>query len=522
MQAREAQRTRFDEARAQALDVLNGLQKDAEVMLITAAPSPEVVLNFTADHDAVVQALERAAPTDTGCDLSAALAFAEGAMQRSDVPTEVDLFTDIPRRQLAASVRDLARVFQVGETDDNLGIEALQIFQGRFQDYRRARAYVVVENFGHREGHGFLSVQLEEHVVSRSGFTLPPRASKSFVVQGFPGPGRVVARLEANDALAADNVAFGWIRPVESLRLLVVSPPSPLLDDLRELAAAMPTLQLSVLDPDAFRAEQAQQADVVIFNRFVPGAPTVANALYIYPPAGNSLFPVVGNAENSEVLDWDAHHPALQSLQPLAALPLRRTRVLTPPAWSHVLLWSRDSQQGFPLALAGDVDGHRIACVAFDLERERLLSIDNLNLFLFFTNLLGWLSPSGAEPMVVRTGEVTALGEVPSGPVRVQDPRGAVVTLQSGAAFQPLHVGEYRISFDGTSRTLLANFFDPAESDIGRSNKEPPLPAGAAFAPTARVRPATSTVGREYGTWLYAAAAALFLLEWAAYWRRRE
>jgi len=61
----------------------------------------------------------------------------------------------------------------------------------------------------------------------------------------------------------------------------------------------------------------------------------------------------------------------------------------------------------------------------------------------------------------------------------------------------------------------LANFFDPVESDIGRSGKEPPLPP--AVAAVAQDRQVAQTSDREkYATWLYYAAAALFLIEWAA------
>ncbi len=521
MQARELRQSRFEQARAQALELLRGLDPEEEVMLITAAPAPEVLMGFSRDHAAVATVLAHLTPTDTGCDLALALAYADSARQRSDTPTEVDVFTDIPRRQLPQSVRDQARVFQVGETDENIGIEALQIFQGRFEDFRHARAYVLVENFGHREGHGFLTVRLEDQIVNRNGFTLAPRQSRGFLVHGFPGPGHVVAQLEVADALAADNLAFGWIRPVPPLHLLLVSPASPLIGDLRELAAATPGLQLTVADANAFSSEQARQADVVIFNRYVPDTMPPANALYIYPPRQNRFFPSTADAEGIEVLDWNAHHPVLQSLRPLAALPLRHARVLTPPPWSDVLLWSRNLDREFPLAFAGEDDGHRLACITFDLESERLLSSDNLNLFLFFMNLLGWLAPSRDDVAVVNTGAVAALDDLPGGPVRIQDPQGKVDLLGAGQrTLQPRFAGEYRITVDGTRRRLLANFFDPLESDIGRSGKEPPLPAEPAMA-SAGAPPATGDASRrEYGTWMYYAAATLFLLEWAAAWRR--
>lgn len=518
MQAREHSASRFDDARSEALKQLRGMGADDEVMLITAARTPEVVVGFTRDHAAVEKALLESVPTDTSGDLSVALAFTETARQRSDVPTAVDVFTDIPRSQLPAPMRDTVRVFQVGESDDNLAIERLQIYQGRFQDYRGARAYVRVENFAHREGHGFLTVRLENQVVNRSGFTIPPRESRGFLVHDFPGPGRVIAQLEVADALAADNIAYGWIRPVSRARLLLISAPSLLVDDLRALAAATPALDLQVVQPDDYRPEQALHATVTIFHRVVPAVPPAANALYIYPPADNPLFQVDGDASDVEVLDWDAHHVALQSLRPLAALPLQRARIIAPPAWSETLLWSRTTEREFPLAFAGEHDGRRLACITFDLEAERLLSTDNVNFFLFFMNLLGWLAPEQVDAAVVRTGDVYAFAPLPAQPVRVRDPHGALQTLPaSQTTIEPLFAGEYRISSDGTSRTVLANFVDPLESDIGRASKEPPVaPSQVQHTATEPADAARRVPQNDYNGWLYAAALALFMIEWVA------
>jgi hypothetical protein len=516
MQAREQHSSRFEDARSAALQQLRGLGAADEVMLVTAARTPEVVVGFTRNHAAVETALLQRVPTDTSGDLAVALAFTESARQRGDIPTAVDVFTDIPRSQLPAPFRETVRVFQVGETDDNLAIEGLQIYQGRFQDYRGARAYVRVENFAHREGHGFLTVRLEDQVVNRSGFTIPPRESRGFLVHNFPGPGRVIAQLEVTDALAADNMAYGWIRPLSRVRLLLISAPSPLVDDLRALAAATPALELQVVHPDDYRPEQALHATVTIFHRVAPAVSPPTNALYIYPPADNPLFPVLGDASNVEVLDWDEHHVALQSLRPLAALPLQRARIVAPPTWSTTLLWSRTIEREFPLAFAGEHDGRRLACITFDLEAERLLSTDNVNFFLFFMNVLGWLTPEQADAAVVRTGDVYAFGPLPAQPVRVRDPHGALQTLAaSQTAIEPLFAGEYRISSDGTGRTVLANFVDPLESDIGRASKEPPV-APSALQHTASERSAAARPVPQdpYHGWLYAAALVLFLVEW--------
>jgi phosphoribosylcarboxyaminoimidazole (NCAIR) mutase len=515
MQAREGSSSRFDQVRAQALNLLHDLRVDDEVMLVTAGRSPEVVLNSTRDHAAVAAALEHAVATDAGGDLALAVGFADTARQPSDVPTEVDVFTDIPRGQLPPQLRDQVTVFQVGESDDNLGIEALQVFQGRFQDYRKARVHVLVRNFAHREGHGFLSVLLEDRVVHRIGFTIPSRESKGFLVEGFPGPGRVVARLDVTDALAADNTAYGWIRPVQPVHVLLVSPPSTLVDDLRQLAAATPALQLEVVDPQAYAAAAVQSTDLMIFHRFAPDALPPTNALYVYPPKENHLFPVAAEATNIEVLDWNVRHAALQSLRPLAALPLQRAHIIAAPEWTQVLLWSRTIERQLPLAFAGEHDGHRVACLTFDLEAEHLLGSDNVNLFLFFMNLLGWLTPQTGDPFVVNTGEVQSFSDLPAGTLQVRDPRGGAYTLP---AVQPTlelqFAGEYQVSSDGTRRTVLANFFDAAESDIGRTSKEPPI----FHTITAQHGPQIAAHERPPGDstrWFYGVAVVLCLIEWA-------
>jgi hypothetical protein len=267
-------------------------------------------------------------------------------------------------------------------------------------------------------------------------------------------------------------------------------------------------------------SEELARADVAIFHRAVPAFDPPVNALYIHPDAGNALFPVVGEAADVEVLDWNASHPALAALRPLAALPLQHVRIVDPPPWSEVLLWSRTDEREFPLALAGERHGRRIAALTFDLEAERLLSSDNLNFFLFFMNLLSWLAPDAQQAVVVNTGEVQTLGPFPEQPVAVHDPRGREYTIDSRTPrFEPLLAGEYRLSSDGTRVALLANFLDPIESDVGRASKEPPVRPAAEVAHAVRA-PAPAAPHRRYGPWLYVAALALFILEWAAARRR--
>jgi hypothetical protein len=510
MQAREALGTRFSRALERAREVVAEARPEAEIMVIHGGRTPEVAVDFTRDRARVLRALRDTVPTDTGGDIALAVHLARNARARSDVPTAIHVLTDVPRAELPAAAAHDVNLFQVGENDDNAGIETLQVSQGRFQGPLSAHAYVVVENFAHRERHGVLTVDLDESVVHRKGFTLPPRASQGFLLRDFPRAGRVTARLDGRDALPADDVASAWIRPVRPVDLVLVSPPSPLVAELREVADGSPALRLKVVEPDA----PLPPADIVVYHGFVPPAWGASNALFLYPPAENALLPVAGDAEAVEVLDWNERHPALRTLQPLNALPLRRARIVNPPPWTETLLSSRSPEREFPLAFAGERHGRRFACLTFDVAAEKLLAPDNIDLLLLFMSLLSWLAPEGHPTLVVNTGDVTRVDTlVPQASVfRVEDPKGNRLDLSADAPFlEPLFVGEYRVTSNGDSASVFANFFDPRESDIGRATTDT-VPVVAQD--TDVVPPQARRGLREFAVWLYAMAVFLLLAEW--------
>lgn len=518
MQAMEGRRSRFDQARDKALGLVAELGSLDEVMLVAAGKEPEVVVGFTRDHDEVERALQAAAPTDAGGDLTLAVDLANGFRKRSDVPAQIAVFTDLPPEELPIGLRDSVQVFQFGETDDNVGIESLQVFQGRFQDYRSARANISVENFSNGVKHGVLTVNLNDRVIDRRGFTIPPRESAAFLIPRLPGPGTLRAALGGGDALASDDVAFGWVRPTANPRVLLVSEPGALVRDFHRVASGN---GIKVIDarPEHFEPHMADAVDLTIFHQFVPAQEPGGNVLYIFPPDSDMLR-VAGEAEQVEILDWDARHPVLEAVQPQTSLPLRRARVVAVPDWSHPLLWARAPQHEFPLAFAGERDGRRVAFVGFDLDGERLLANDNLDLFLFFMNLLGWLLPNDGSAPVLKTGDVWAWEDMPGSTLWLRDPRGGERTLPAGQkAVVVSFAGAYGVESGEQQRVVFANFFDAGESDIGRTGRrlmDEEVAEPARFwvddAPDGR---------RPLAPSLLAFAVALFVGEWLIAWRLR-
>ncbi|MGE0820526.1 MAG: VWA domain-containing protein [Candidatus Binatia bacterium] len=525
MQAREGRTRRFDLARDQAKQVVQSFGPLDEAMLISINTRPQVVSGMTTDHLLLLHQLETLQPVDTATNLDLGIELALAQRDREGRRGQIHVFTDLPTNALTLSREKIKNVIyhRVGNTDDNLALVALHLYQNPFQTYSQAQAYVLVRNYAFSKKSGTLTVQLNERTILRREFTLPAREAISFSVKGFEGPGKLLARIDPEDALTIDNQALAWLAERRQRRLVLVSPGKQLHEELQQVSQAIPGLTLVAFTPEQFSPRVLGAQDIALFHQFVPGDTVSTNSLYIFPQAKNPLFPVVAEAEDVSILDWREGHEILRNLQYVEALPLKKARVLALPSWAQVLISSRIQNNEVPLALAGEKDGHRVACLAFDIGRGHLTNSDNMTLLLLFLNTLRWLQPHDpAIPLVVPTGEAFFLPpDAAPDSLQLVSPQGATQAVVTDV-LEVDYVGEYRLTGSRYQATLYANLFDENESDIGRRDEQEesdPLEMATEVAPEAP-RTFTKTIPIEFGYTLYYGAAALLLFEWLyALWR---
>ncbi len=521
MQTREGRTHRFEQAIKEAKRVVRAIGPLGEGMIIAVATQPRLLSGFTRDQRRLLNILENLKPLDTGTNLTLGVEMALAQRDREGRRGKVYVFTDQPKSTLLLppDLRDSLFYHRVGKTDDNLALAALNLHQNPFQSHTEAQAYILVRNYAFRSKSGTLSVWLNDKRIFHRSFTLPSREARSFLVKGFSQPGKLLARLEPEDALSVDNQALAWVAERKERRVVLVSPDRGLHRALEQVCLAVPGLRLvSLPGPVSFEPTSLQEGDMVIFHKFVPDGGVPANSLYIFPPPGNPLFPVIGEAADLSILDWRQEHEVLRNLRYVEAIPLKKAQILALPSWAQVLISSRTSQGEVPLALAGERKGHRVVCLAFDLDQKSLMSSDNLTLLLFFLNLVRWLLPPDPQvPVSLSTGEAFFLPRnLPQDSLRVLSPEGEERPLV-GRAVALERVGEYHIRGSHFSRTLFVNFFDDAESDIGRkeNGEEAPLVLEAESP-----QEVTRTLPLEFGHWFYYGAMLLLGFEWLyALWR---
>jgi hypothetical protein len=261
---------------------------------------------------------------------------------------------------------------------------------------------------------------------------------------------------------------------------------------------------------------------VAVFHDFVPAGGAPVNALYVYPPPANPLFPSDRDVVAAQILDWNESDPVLQDLRYLDALPLERSRMVALPSWAHTLIASRANGREFPLAFRGEEGGRRIVCFAFDLQKRSLVRSENLSLLLLTLNALRWLAPPDpAVPVQVDVGDSfhELLPEAVSYSVTGPDGRTEVHPPTRHLQVEMTRAGIYRIRAGDERRTIYANLFDAEESDVGRT--DPPgdeIVVGEGTAPSV-----SATRRHEFGRSLIGASLLLALIEWGVWsWIERR
>jgi hypothetical protein len=423
---------------------------------------------------------------------------------------------------LAASER--LHSVRVGRSDDNVAIAALRVYQNPFQETAEAQAFVLVRNYSRSSKSVELQASLEGKAVLKARLDLEPRESRAVPIRELHTPGRIEAWIDGSDALEVDDRAIAYVRPARSVRLLLVGGRGELASDLRRLAEVVPVFALKEVPREALTSGVTtfDKVDVAIFHDVAPARPLSVNALFVHPPPGNEFFPVDGDVHGAQILDWNENHPLLRDLRFVDALEAGDVRQLRASKWASTVIASRAGGNEFPLALAGELDGRRVAAFAFDLAEHSIQEEENLSLLLLLLNTLRWLAPVDAgQPLQVDIGQVYRETFTQPVSVVVDPPSGDQVQI-SAADEVTVNIdrrGEYRIQVGESHRTVFANLFDPRESDVGRS--------GEMMEEFVKEGSAGVTIGRvhwvwDLAPWLYLMGLTLLVTEWLVGVRARS
>ena len=507
MQAVEGGVTRFDMARAEALQIIESAESNARITLITASREASVIDRFTDDRPGLIQFVHDLEPRDLSKNLEPALLLARRLATQSNDPVEIHVLTDARRESVDRRWHDGMNWWPFGTTDDNLAIVAVETSHAVLSRSRSADVHVTVRNFSQRERHGALTLAVNDEVVGVELFTAPAETDLGFLFSGLTAAGRLEASLRDDDALAVDNRWRSWLPPPRPKQVAVVSSHPDLRSLLSRIEGATGFVLMAA---DAEQRDDAD-ADLVIFHHSVPDHLPAAPVLLIAPETAVDSLEPLAQLDGAEIVDWDDNHASLRGIDPRSFPRFASIRALTTPDWGDTVVTAISGRREVPLVVTGRPAAQRVAIIAVDLAEAALLTTDQESTLLLFLNLLDWLTSEVDQVPVVRTGQSIELGDGEESPPEVVDPRGRRVNLEPGPrpVLDLTLAGTYEIRRpERETQSLLVNFNDVVESNIGRSPAQ-----------VHRVEPdhgdrGDAVDGGGLRNWLYLVAACVLLIEW--------
>ena len=484
MSAREGSGTRLDQARGEAMEIINQAPAGDEFSVIAYASEAQARHPQTANPADLRQALgdlaAMAVPARTAA-LRAALIRARGA-------SEIDLFADRPpAAEILADAASTARVnfHLVGSGDSNLAIVSLD---PGIPGSTRGRA--VIRNFSARPSPCELAIDLGGREEFHQTLMLAPGEQ---VVAGF-GPlktgGVLHARILTPDAIAADNDRYAYAPSDRAARVLVLSPDAAVRDDIaRVLLAVNANFQIETADPVKYLAgakasgPSAKRLELAVMHDCYVPATGAASTLLIYPPqlAKNLRYAAgLGISVDGTIASADIRSDAIGDARGIESVALGATRIVAIPEWMDLIASAAGpAHPSIPLAAIGRGADGPAGVLAFDVRDHLLLAPDHLDALVLTVDLIKQLT-APRDILIVPTGADVSLPA--TGSARVTRPDASVRTITADkwgrVRIRPIQAGRYSVESGGETTQVFANYYDAAESDLGaKSQAEAKAPA---------------------------------------------
>lgn len=567
--------SRFETARKLIEQRIEQMSDSDTAMLVTFSDRPDTVQSFTSDRRRLRDALSRVEVSSHPTDILGALKAADGLanprrssevgdmndLQVADaMPADLLIFSDggfqpVTEFNLGNLVPQYIAIGS--KTPRNTAITAFSA-ERNVERPTQVQAFATIINLGQTAIETTATLSMDGEFLDASTVSLEPeeQTGLSFVVDSEEAV-TLELKLDGDDNLPLDDVAYAGLTPMRTVSVLVITPGnSPLelgLETEKAAKICIPEFVLpSYMETEAYTARsQAGSDDLIIYDRCSPPEMPLTNTFFIgaLPPGSDVGNGDVANgdvAQNSNdgdleqatgwswasepsplvLVDIDRTHPMMRFLELFSLLIFEGRAIQGPPGSNELVgadvgpmlvLAPRDGFQDMVLGyeiISSDKDGLTQTNTNWYAERSWPVFILNVLRYLAgAAEATGAPSYQPGETVRVRLESSVAEAKLQrvggaSRPI-VPSPSGMVEIVDTETP------GNYAIEDGDRMADLFAvNLFDRGESDL--------RVADSVELGYEAVEAATGGIEQRYEYWRLALLAVLALLaaEWWIYSRR--
>ncbi len=515
MAATDVAPNRLEVAKAQARLILTNLPEETRLTLIAAGDNAQVLVSASNDRRQALQALEALQPQPVSSDLTSALELASAIAARqpdSEIVVLSDGRVTLPER---LALQGRVRYQPIGESGDNQAITLLTLEPGA--DGNTLTAFVQVANYAASPAQRRLTLSADGQLVDAHDLEIPAGGQTAAISAAIPAGTQVLeASLSEGDALPLDDRAWAVQRAAGSQQITLVSPGNRFLETVLNL---LPALEVNTIPLGDYPTTQLPNYPnhLMIFDSFVPTAtlPT-GNIFFIGPLASSEVFSITGSIAAPAPLPAKENDPLLAHVD-LAQVSILDSARLPLPDWAQPVLV--DGASGAPLLFKGEIEGRRVAVLAFDPRRSDLPLQPAYPILI--ANLIHWLLPGalGEVPAQIEPGEALTFSPPPEiASLEIARPDGTRTQLEireGRATFgDTTQLGVYTVKWEDENLAFAVNLSNPEESNIQPVEN---LPLFEAQADAENASPQQAR--REWWRPLAWLALTVMVIEWLVYHR---
>ncbi len=278
MSATDVGRSRLEEAKLSADEVVGGMRPEDQMLVISAAAKPMAVTGFTSDRGELARAIHGLKVHETTTNMREAVNLASALVATRDA-SEIDVISDgafDPITNVNLGKTHVA-FHPIGKSGHNVGVTAV--------DYRRSltgdnkiQVFVTVHNFD-AIGRTFnVELRHDNDLLDAHEVTLAPGKEEPDLFE-IPEPAQPVTlsvKLDIKDDMSSDNQAAMVVTPRKVVKTLLVGNENLFLQTGIQVD---PNVELSTSPLSGFVSPRGY--DVVIFDGAAPKTLPEANYLYI-------------------------------------------------------------------------------------------------------------------------------------------------------------------------------------------------------------------------------------------------
>jgi hypothetical protein len=416
----------IDRARVTAKAYLATVPPVDRVMVVRADALATPATGFTADREALKQAIDSSLPGASVVNVDQAISFAREAQKiasgrggAGEIVFVGAARIDAESEAGASTLPPNLRVISVGGNEiENIGLRKVTARRSPSNpdDWN---VFVSVENYAARERKASVTVFFDGAAAGSRALALKPGGEESVTFTGHTKSAAILdVRLSPRDAFPADNRAVLELPKPAQLPVTIYSNQP---QTLKALFGAIPGIVTTFLPVSGY--DPKKNGPLVVFDQFAPPHPPATNAIWIEPPAEGSPIPEAGRGEKVKLTLWSSDHPLGAGLH-TKDVELERSILFRPgPRDIRVA-----SSEAGPLIVARE---GKTKTVVLGFQPAQSAMRYQLATPLLFANIVRWMAPN-----VFRRVELSAgpAGSVSARLDSAPDPSAVKVTDGEGRA----------------------------------------------------------------------------------------